>query len=220
MMKTAAQILEERDQQRKAFRLAHTPNGSGEFSARLDCSCYTCRDVLDPTGEEDAKAYNERNAPPPPPPIDYRPASSRTFANTWLKGKVAPLECSFSTPISEILRSQQTHLNLPPPPPLEIRQASTATSLSIMSPLVGIATPRSASDASQTPEEKVDKQEQQLTKRLVEMVKSYQQLQQHIDSLSSKPGTKHDEIAMYDAWWEEVDRKLAATQELLTFIQR
>lgn len=62
---TAADILKERDEMRKACRLAHSPKADGEFWARVGCSCYTCRDVLDPTGEEDAAAANALLAPPP-----------------------------------------------------------------------------------------------------------------------------------------------------------
>jgi len=63
---TAADILKKREEERKACRLAHSANANGEFFARVGCSCYTCRDILDPTGEEDAAAENARMNPPSP----------------------------------------------------------------------------------------------------------------------------------------------------------
>jgi hypothetical protein len=82
---TAADILKQREEERKACRLAHSPNGDGDFWARHACPCYTCRDVLDPTGEQDAATANATHVtawllgtdekdwpplatPPPPPP--------------------------------------------------------------------------------------------------------------------------------------------------------
>lgn len=62
---TAADILKKREEERSACRLAHSANAGGEFWAREYCSCYTCRDVLDPTGEQDAAAANAKLAPPP-----------------------------------------------------------------------------------------------------------------------------------------------------------
>ena len=62
---TAADILKKREEERSACRLAHSANADGEFWAREYCSCYTCRDALDPTGEQDAAAANARLAPAP-----------------------------------------------------------------------------------------------------------------------------------------------------------
>lgn len=75
---TPADILKERDAKRKAGILAHSANARGEFMARLDCTCYTCRDCLDPTGEEDAKVAN---APPPPP---APPALLAAASGSWV----------------------------------------------------------------------------------------------------------------------------------------
>lgn len=63
---TAADILKERDEKRKAGILAHSANGYGEFTARLGCPCYTCRDCIDPTGEHDAATENAGSPPLPP----------------------------------------------------------------------------------------------------------------------------------------------------------
>lgn len=65
---TAADILKQREEERKAGRLAHSANGDGDFWARHGCSCYTCRDVLDPTGEEDAATAVAASVPRPPTP--------------------------------------------------------------------------------------------------------------------------------------------------------
>ncbi len=71
---TAADILRNREQRRQALQLAHSPNIMGEFWAREGCRCYTCRDVLDPTGEEDAAAANASNTRPvTPPPLSTPP---------------------------------------------------------------------------------------------------------------------------------------------------
>ena len=59
-MITPAEILERRAADRRLHIIAHTPNVEGDFMARLDCSCYNCRDYLDPTGEEDAKRINDQ----------------------------------------------------------------------------------------------------------------------------------------------------------------
>lgn len=77
---TPADILKERDEKRKAGILAHSANVNGDFMARLNCPCYTCRDCLDPTGEEDAKAANTPSAPPPPsPPMTLLAAASGSW---------------------------------------------------------------------------------------------------------------------------------------------
>ena len=92
-MVTPNDILEERQMKRRNGVLAHSANESGTFFAREGCPCYTCRDVLDPTGEEDAKLQNEvteecrprtlsLNLPPP------SPAKRATAAPT---GLISPL---------------------------------------------------------------------------------------------------------------------------------
>lgn len=58
---TAIDILEKRADPAQNG-LAHTPNVSGEFMARIGCPCCTCRSVLDPTGEIDAMAANIKAA--------------------------------------------------------------------------------------------------------------------------------------------------------------
>ncbi len=70
---TAADILKERDLRRGM--LAHSANVDGSFMARVDCICYTCRDFLDPTGEEDAANANANREPFSPPPLSLPAAS-------------------------------------------------------------------------------------------------------------------------------------------------
>ena len=90
---TAADILRERAEARASCRLAHTSNGEGDFYARYGCPCYTCRDALDPTGEEDARLANEEYKTPPrstpfpmpsePPKLMRQSASTGTGAGGY-----------------------------------------------------------------------------------------------------------------------------------------
>ena len=76
---TTEEILAERQKAREEGALAHTPNVSGDCMCYVSCSCDTCRDFFDPTGEKDAQKENERRflaacqaaniAPPPPSPV-------------------------------------------------------------------------------------------------------------------------------------------------------
>ena len=251
-MKTPEEILAEREAVRKSGRLAHTPNGRGEFYARIGCLCYTCRDQLDPTGEEDAKAHNdalmleicaEANIPPPPPtPVLKRqnaicviclnthenPSKPCVFEVDPDKEGLAPTAteplrlCTlgpstgayddFPLPTPFVLP------RLPPPPHIATRQPSAASSGGIISPLVGIMTPRSGSEASGIEDRSVA-QEKQLVVRLKRMLRTYQQLQEHIDQLNDHDTLKHDEMAAYDAWWNEVDGKILAVENLLKVLE-
>lgn len=59
---TPAMVLAEREEMRKAGRLAHTYDVNGYAKIYEGCDCYTCGDALDPTGEKTAARLN---APPP-----------------------------------------------------------------------------------------------------------------------------------------------------------
>lgn len=248
-MKTPTDILNERDALRSAGRLAHTPNGRGEFYARMDCSCYTCRDVLDPTGSEDAKFYNDAllaaNIPPPPPsPVvtrqnaiylnceethccdtecDPKKGPALAFRNIfdYAADGIGPTE---TVPLPTLARSSSVYYPslspsatgswpLPPPPPIT-RQPSTTSSGSLLSPIVGIQTPRSTSEPLSI-EEKAHDLEMKLQPRLCKLLRTYQQLQEHIEQLQCDPSLKHDEMAMYEAWWTEVDQKIATLESLI-----
>ena len=91
---TAADILKKREEERKACRLAHSANANGEFFARVGCSCYTCRDVLDPTGEEDAAEANRSSTPETsmPPPQTTTDSTHREDAIHSLKMLIEELK--------------------------------------------------------------------------------------------------------------------------------
>jgi hypothetical protein len=250
-MKTPTDILNDRNAELRAGRLAHTPNGRGEFYARIDCPCYTCRDVLDPTGEEDAKLHNEAlmaalckqaNIPPPPPSpaltrqnavclnceethcceteCDPKKVAIAAFLNTfdYAADGIGPTD---TVPLPSLGPSASVALgpsptgswHLPPPPPIR-RHPSTTSSDSILSPIVGLQTPRSISEPLSI-EEKTHELEMKLQPRLCKLLRTYQQLQEHIELLQGDPSLKHDEMAMYDAWWTEVDGKIATMESLI-----
>ncbi len=239
-MKSPAEILAERAAERAACRLAHTPNGSNEFFARVGCPCYTCRDVLDPTGEHDAKAHNEslmlkmcEEAKIPLPPPSLKLTRQYAICLSCGSSHSCDVQCVFQVdaeceslapqparepmPAPALARTAsgccETAPNLPPPPPA-IRQPPRSAGSSIMSPLVGIASPRSVSDASNV-EERCAGQEKHVIARLKRLLIIYEQLQTHIDNLNDHSKLKHDEMAAYDAWWNEVDAKICAVEDLL-----
>ena len=247
-MKSPAEILAERAAERAACRLAHTPNGSNEFFARVGCPCYTCRDVLDPRGEHDAKSHNETlmfkmceeaNISLPPPSLKL--TRQNALCVCCETSHSCEVQCVFRVdpeceglspqparesmpapaPVPALARTATgcsgTIFNLPPPPPA-IREPPRSAGSSIMSPLVGIASPRSVSDAS-TVEERCAGQEKHLIARLKRLLVTYEQLQAHIDNLNDHSKLKHDEMAAYDAWWTEVDYKICAVQDLLKLLE-
>lgn len=80
---TPADILAARRADARSGRIAHTAKVDGSFWAREGCPCYTCRDVLDPTGEIDAEVANTLPAAAPPLErqnafVSYSPASAAT----------------------------------------------------------------------------------------------------------------------------------------------
>lgn len=206
---TPSQILEERQNERSRGKLAHTPNGRGEFYARIECGCYNCRDVLDPTGELDAKARNDAMNVPPLPA--QQPKLVRQYAIC--------LECGGQHSCSDPCRPP--HLSLPPPP-RAVRQCNYCRSptegLSI-SPIVGVLSPRSVSSGSKPIYETCQELEVGLERQIRKLLKKYRQLEAHIESEREKPGTKLDEMAAYDAWAEEVARKEDALQEFLDLLK-
>ncbi len=113
---TPADILKERDRRRSSCMLAHSVNADGSFFARVDCSCYTCRDVLDPTGEEDAANANAMNESHEsfPPPLSL-PATS--FLPTRSSGGGIGLAGLAPAP-STSPTSTMGHLSSYTPPPL------------------------------------------------------------------------------------------------------
>lgn len=107
---TAEKVLEERKKKMMSGTLAHSVKVNDEFYAKLDCSCHTCRNVLDPTGEEDAKLWNAQiletmttkeetrprglslNLPPPSPAV--RLTAAPTGLISPLTGIISPRSLS------------------------------------------------------------------------------------------------------------------------------
>lgn len=216
---TADDILQERNEARVAGRLAHTPNVHGDFFARINCSCYTCRDVFDPTGEEDAQRRNCPTPPPPPPPPSP-PVLRRQNALCYSCGVGHSCRdpCESPPPSLGPSESGPISLRLPPPPPATRAIHLSPTASNVISPVATLLTPRSISDPSSI-EEAVQKQENSLVRRLTVMVETYQRLEDHILSQQLQ-SDHHDELMMYDMWWEEMDRKRAAVAELLRQLQQ
>lgn len=215
---TPADILKERDQARAAGRIAHSANSSGEFFARLDCSCYTCRDVLDPTGTEDAKAQNAElpRLPPPAPPLTRQNA----LCVSCCTGHSCTVPCNppFEwTGLSCVTPSASSL------PPLTIacpdRQLSN-TSSNILSPVSGLRSPRCISEVSSPPpvEESYRREEEILIRRLTHMLTTYDQLDEHIQKQEAS-SKSHSEMAMFQTWWEEIDTKRDAIQTLLSLLK-
>jgi hypothetical protein len=201
-MYTASEILEEREIARSNGTLAHTAKVDGDFMARVGCTCYTCRDVFDPTGEEDAKARN--NVPPPPP----QPKLTRQDA--------ACLDCKEQHSCSDVCHpTERSQLSLPPPPPA-IRQCNYCrlTSDGALS-----LSPRSTSSDSKSIEETYLEMEYHLRRQLTKLASIYEKLQLHIDNQYEIPGIKHDEMAAYDAWSNETEEKQIAVKELLDLLK-
>lgn len=213
-MVTPAEILAERDRVRQQGTIAHTPNSSGNFWARDGCGCYNCRDALDPTGEEDAKMQNNAlmkamcNAvgiemPP------SQPTLQRQFANC--------LNCEEQHSCQENCRPRGLSLNLPPPSPA---QRLTAEPTGMISPLMGLISPRSISDASVSLEEQLkvcSDMEEKVRRYLKRLAKHYSTLQLMIDEENTH--RSHDEMAASDTWWTEVDRKKSTTEDLLELLE-
>jgi len=192
-MITPNEILEQRQKQRQSGILAHSPNNSGLFYPRDGCTCYTCRDALDPTGEEDAKLQND------------------------MTGLATCSDCSQQHSSEEICRPRSLSLNLPCPSPAT---RAIAAPSGLISPLAGFLTPRSLSDTPVTMEEQVkicEEMEKKVVRYLKRLLKQYERLEELINS---DPSDKtHDEMAAYDMWSSEIDDKMASTEDLLNVLK-
>lgn len=239
-MTTAADILAERDDARRMGFLAHTANCRGDFMGRLECSCYTCRDYFDPTGEEDAK---KRNASQPkihrqnanciecehqhtvfePCRKMIRPSPIQAPAAIPLERSLTtgcpnsphapppfpewrPVCCQRSPPLNA------AHTTLLPPPLPATRQASFT-----LSGVVGVS-----SSAESTPrvEETYTLEEQRLIRRLEHMLKTYSEVLEKLEDEEETGRQRgHDEMMMMQEWWEEIDKKIHATEALLRLLR-
>ncbi len=202
-MTTPAEILEDRKARRQAGVLAHSSNVSGEFYAREGCTCYNCRDVLDPTGELDAKIQN-----------DAMPATSPTLERQYAMCS----DCSEQHSCETKCRPRTLSLNLPPPSPAT---RTVAVPSGLISPVTGFMTPRSISDTPVSLEEQVklcEAMEYKVIRYLKRLLKQYNRLEELITADTSH--SSHDEMAAYDAWWSEIDDKIGSTEDLLNVLKK
>jgi hypothetical protein len=119
---TPDDVLAERDAIRASCRLAHSANSSGWVNSSPSCSCTTCRDIYDPTGQADADAANasSRDAALPPPPLNL----------TRQTGYVTT-----AAPVSPPFSARSPSLTPPPVPTL-----ATRTNGGGLGAIVGIST--------------------------------------------------------------------------------
>lgn len=231
---TPADILKERDEARRAGRIAHSANCRGDFMARLDCSCYNCRDAIDPTGEEDAILRNiqRRKSLPQPltvPPLNFsRLRTSTLSCESDCENTPHPPAYPGHRPVC--CEERFTHL---PPPPAARRQPSQSLgpASGSLSPIVGIqspeASPRSFTmnltihlNSPPVPiEESYRETEERVEAQLEELLKTYKKLMKKIEKEMDAPGVKHDELAACDDWWNETDAKMNATKKLLDLLK-
>ena len=108
---------------------------------------------------------------------------------------------------------------LPPPPAIRLPSLGPSSSVSVISPLVGIISPRSLSDSSILPEERYPSMERQIVPRLKRLLSTYEQAQLHIEEKGKDPSLHHDEMAANDTWWTELDKKKELVEELLRALQ-
>ena len=203
-MVTAAEILEERNRQRNAGILAHTANMSLIFYPRDGCPCYTCRDALDPTGEVDAKIKNDSLIDLP----REQPKLERQYATCS--------SCEEQHSCETKCNGRPAYLNLPPP---SVALRSIAAPSGLISPFIGLISPRSLSDASVTIEDQTqvcEEMETKVKRYLKRLLKEYEKLQSMIETNNSD--ARHDEMAANDVWWTEVDRKKSSTEDLLELL--
>ena len=215
---TPTDILNERTQARAAGRIAHSANSSGEFFARLDCSCYTCRDVLDPTGEEDAKSRNrEISLPPPPPPLTCQNA----LCVSCCTGHSCTVPCNPPFEWAGISCLTPSASNLPSLSITRPDRQLSNTSSNILSPVSGLRSPRCISDVSSPPpiEEAYRREEEVLIRRLTHLLDTYDQLDNHIQT-QEESSKSHSEMAMFQTWWEETEVKRDAVQTLLALLKK
>lgn len=119
----------------------------------------------------------------------------------------------------EEVRPRGLSLNLPPPSPAT-RQTAEPTGL--ISPLIGIVSPRSISDASVSLEDQIricKEIEERVRRYLKRLAKHYDTLQVLIDSEKETDSHSKNEITASDTLWTEVDRKKSTTEELLDLLE-
>lgn len=235
-MITSSDILEQRNKARRAALLAHTPNGLGEFTARPNCTCYTCRDVFDPTGEEDAVTAN----------IALHPYRLPTLKVSIPQNQVTPSP----PPPSETHRPiccERSPLLLPIPPRahrLPTRNESDSTD--ILSPFSLPERPDSPTNLSfkftiqlrpsiQTLPNRIlnsvpfggdrtthdsKSLERNLLPKMEQLLEAYQAELLEIEGNYKSQTVRMEEIAAIDQLWNELDRKINAVHEAMKQMKR
>lgn len=242
-----AEILAERDDARRIGVLAHTMNCHGDFMGRYGCSCYTCRDYFDPTGEEDAKQRNaiaaatqakmqlqrqnancieceHQHAVTEPCRRLMRPSPIQAPTGIPLERSITtgcpnsphappaypewkPVCCQRSPPLNA------THVSLLPPPLSATRQASFA--------LTGVVGVSSSTESSPQVEDTYRIQEARMIRRLERMLLSYNELIEKLEKEDMEVNfSSHGEMALMQEWWEEIDKKIHATEALLKLLRK
>jgi hypothetical protein len=198
IMITPEDILKQREESRKSLILAHSANSSGAFFARPGCSCYNCRDALDPTGEEDARIANEMSLMPSEPPMLERQ-------------NAICLDCQQSHLSNEVCRPRSISL---PPPTMGLRRHPFSPNLS---PIIGLVSPRSLSDSSYANSQDQFRvcfeMEQRVKMMLLKLKRSYKRLEGLLaedDNFNS-----HDEMAANDMFISQTMAKIDAIDNFL-----
>lgn len=244
---SAEEILAERDQNRRMGLLAHTMNCRGDFMGRYDCSCYTCRDYFDPTGEEDARQRNATVATlslplPLPPKLERQNASCVACYHYHemsqpceplkkptpiLKPVGIPLERSMTTgcpnsPHAPPPFPEWKPVCCQPSPPLQPTQTTSLPpplSATRLNSIVGLAATSSGESTPQVEETYVI-QEKKLIRRLEQMLSTYNELMEKLEKDEAEMNYRgHSEMAMMHDWWEEIDEKITATRALLKLLK-
>lgn len=225
---TANDILQQRETARRAGLLAHTPNAHGYFNARLDCSCYTCRDFLDPTGEEDASQANTSRQPPLKVSIPEPQPKSTTCPNS-------PHPPPPSETHKPVCCQRSPLLNLPIPPRAHRQPTrSESESSDLVSPIslpdrpfsptnlsfnFSITFRPAAATAAAAPDNSA-KLEKDLLPKIETLLETYQAELLEVENSYEQSGIRLDEIAALDQLWNEIDRKIDSTRTFLKLIKK
>ncbi len=199
-MITPEDILKQRAMKRNSNMIAHSSNSTGNFFARPDCPCYTCRDALDPTGEEDARIQNENSMPREPPKLERQNAVC--------------LDCNESHLCNDPCRPRRISL---PPPTMTLRRHPFTPSLS---PLTGIVSPRSLSDSSVSSSDRLRicyDMEQKIIGMLQKLKKNYKRLEVILGE--EENFHSHDEMAANEFLLTETIDKIDAVEDFLKVLK-
>ena len=233
-MITSSDILEQRNKARRAALLAHTPNGIGEFTARLNCTCYTCRDLLDPTGEEDAVTANIALHPHRLPTLKLSIPQPSTTSSTCQNSPHPPPPSETHRPVC----CQRSPLLLPIPPRAHrLPTRSESDSSDLLSPCALPERPDSPTNLSfkftiqlrplpnrtySADKTKHDSKslESNLLPKMEQLLEAYQAELLEIEGNYEKQTLRMEEMAAIDQLWNELDRKIDALHKAVKQIKR